>query len=63
MLNYIGLALFTLIALPIAIVPVALVLAIVTVSTGIALAPWIATIAALPLAFRMARAINETVCA
>lgn len=63
MLDRIGIALFAIIALPIAIVPVALVLAIVTVSTGLVIAPWIATVAAIPLAFRMARAINETVCA
>ena len=55
----IGFALFTLLAIPFAIVPVAFVMAIFTYVTGIALAPWIATIAAIPLAIRIARSAME----
>ena len=55
----IGFALFTLLAIPFAIVPVAFALAIFTYVTGIALAPWIATVAAIPLAIRIARAAME----
>ena len=51
----IGFALFTLLAIPFAIVPTAFALAIFTYVTGIALAPWVATIAAFPLAIRIAR--------
>ena len=54
-LDRLALALFTLIALPIAIVPVAFPIAVLSVATGIAIAPWIATVAAIPLAYRIAR--------
>lgn len=54
MLDHIGFALFTLLALPFAIVPAAFAMALFATITGITLAPWVATIAAIPLAIRIA---------
>ena len=54
-IDAIGFALFTFLAIPFAIVPAAFALAIFTYVTGIALAPWIATVCAIPLAIRISR--------
>lgn len=60
-LDRLALVLFTLLALPIAIVPVAFPIAVLSAATGIAIAPWVATVAALPLAYRIARGAMELI--
>lgn len=55
-IDKIGFALFAFLALPFAIVPVAFIMAILQFALGVVIAPWIATIAAVPLAIYMARA-------
>lgn len=58
-IDAIGFALFTFLAIPFAIVPAAFAMAFFSYVTGIELAAWIATVAAIPLAIRIARSAME----